>query len=94
MRSRRPFAAMGTFSIRSSVSKSPSTRMYAGNIFWIVGFALITSWIVAVYFTPYIGLKLLPPIRPFPVATTRSTLPGCQAPTVNNDSPTARPTSP
>ncbi len=37
---------------------------YAGNIFWIVGFALITSWVVAVYFTPYIGIKLLPHIKP------------------------------
>jgi multidrug efflux pump subunit AcrB len=37
---------------------------YAGNIFWIVGFALIMSWIVAVVFTPYLGVKLLPDIRP------------------------------
>ncbi len=37
---------------------------YAGNIFWIVGFALIASWIVAVVFTPYLGVKLLPNIRP------------------------------
>jgi multidrug efflux pump subunit AcrB len=37
---------------------------YAGNIFWIVGFALITSWIVAVVFTPYLGVKLLPNIKP------------------------------
>ena len=33
---------------------------YAGNIFWIVGLALVVSWIVAVFFTPYIGVKLLP----------------------------------
>ena len=39
---------------------------YAGNIFWIVGFALITSWIVAVVFTPYLGVKLLPNIKPVP----------------------------
>ncbi|MFL6605787.1 MAG: efflux RND transporter permease subunit [Steroidobacteraceae bacterium] len=39
---------------------------YAGNIFWIVGFALIVSWLVAVYFTPYIGVKLLPQIAPVP----------------------------
>lgn len=32
---------------------------YAGNIFWIVGIALIASWIVAVVFTPYVGVKLL-----------------------------------
>jgi multidrug efflux pump subunit AcrB len=37
---------------------------YAGNIFWIVGFALIASWVVAVVFTPYLGVKLLPSIRP------------------------------
>jgi multidrug efflux pump subunit AcrB len=37
---------------------------YAGNIFWVVGFALIISWIVAVVFTPYMGVKLLPAIRP------------------------------
>jgi multidrug efflux pump subunit AcrB len=39
---------------------------YAGNIFWIVGFALITSWIVAVVFTPYLGVKMLPNITPIP----------------------------
>ena len=33
---------------------------YAGNIFWIVGLALVVSWIVAVFFTPYFGVKLLP----------------------------------
>ena len=37
---------------------------YAGNIFWIVGFALIVSWIVAVVFTPYLGVKMLPAIKP------------------------------
>ena len=36
---------------------------YAGNIFWIVAFALITSWIVAVVFTPYLGVILLPEIK-------------------------------
>lgn len=39
---------------------------YAGNIFWIVGFALIASWLVAVVFTPYLGVKLLPNIKPVP----------------------------
>ena len=33
---------------------------YAGNIFWIVGLALVVSWVVAVFFTPYFGVKLLP----------------------------------
>jgi multidrug efflux pump len=37
-----------------------SAGEYAGAIFWIVGLALIASWIVAVLFTPYLGLKLLP----------------------------------
>jgi multidrug efflux pump subunit AcrB len=37
---------------------------YAGNIFWIVGFALIVSWFVAVIFTPYLGVKMLPEIKP------------------------------
>jgi multidrug efflux pump subunit AcrB len=33
---------------------------YAGGIFWVVGVALIASWIVAVVFTPYLGVVLLP----------------------------------
>lgn len=37
---------------------------YAGNIFWVVGFALIASWFVAVIFTPYMGVKMLPEIKP------------------------------
>jgi len=36
---------------------------YTANMFWIVGIALITSWIVAVVFTPYLGVKLLPKIK-------------------------------
>ncbi len=39
---------------------------YAGNIFWVVAFSLITSWFVAVLFTPYMGVKLLPDIKPVP----------------------------
>ncbi|MBW9105501.1 efflux RND transporter permease subunit [Paraburkholderia phenoliruptrix] len=35
---------------------------YTSNMFWIVGIALVTSWIVAVVFTPYLGVKLLPDI--------------------------------
>lgn len=41
-----------------------SAGEYAGNIFWVVGFALIASWFVAVIFTPYLGVKLLPAIKP------------------------------
>ncbi len=37
---------------------------YAGNIFWVVAFSLITSWFVAVLFIPYMGVKLLPEIKP------------------------------
>lgn len=33
---------------------------YAGGIFWVVGLALVISWIVAVVFTPYLGVLLLP----------------------------------
>jgi multidrug efflux pump subunit AcrB len=33
---------------------------YAGGIFWVVGAALIASWLVAVWFTPWLGVKLLP----------------------------------
>ncbi|MET3150683.1 UNVERIFIED_ORG: multidrug efflux pump subunit AcrB [Stenotrophomonas geniculata] len=36
---------------------------YTGNMFWIVGIALIVSWVVAVVFTPYLGVKLLPDIK-------------------------------
>src|ERR671910_99466 len=35
---------------------------YTSNMFWIVGIALIASWVVAVVFTPYLGVKLLPEI--------------------------------
>ncbi|MDD3596278.1 efflux RND transporter permease subunit [Sulfuricurvum sp.] len=33
---------------------------YAGGIFWVVGVALLASWVVAVIFTPYLGMKMLP----------------------------------
>lgn len=35
---------------------------YTSNMFWVVGIALIASWVVAVVFTPYLGVKLLPNI--------------------------------
>lgn len=35
---------------------------YTSNMFWIVGIALIASWVVAVVFTPYLGVKMLPDI--------------------------------
>lgn len=37
---------------------------YTSNMFWIVGIALIASWVVAVVFTPYLGVKMLPSIKP------------------------------
>ncbi len=36
---------------------------YTSNMFWIVGIALIASWVVAVVFTPYLGVKMLPKIK-------------------------------
>ncbi len=39
---------------RSSVGE------YAGGIFWVLAFALLISWLVAVTFTPYLGVKILP----------------------------------
>ncbi|HYH68638.1 MAG TPA: efflux RND transporter permease subunit, partial [Urbifossiella sp.] len=35
-----------------------------GAIFWVVGLALVASWVVAVVFTPYLGVKLLPNFKP------------------------------
>lgn len=40
-----------------------SAGEYTGNMFWIVGISLIMSWIVAVVFTPYLGVRLLPDIK-------------------------------
>ena len=36
---------------------------YTSNMFWIVGIALIASWVVAVVFTPWLGVKMLPEIK-------------------------------
>ncbi|WP_140940373.1 efflux RND transporter permease subunit [Prosthecodimorpha hirschii] len=32
---------------------------YVNSLFWVVGIALVTSWIAAVYFTPWIGTLVL-----------------------------------
>jgi multidrug efflux pump subunit AcrB len=40
-----------------------SVGEYAGGIFWVVAIALVASWVVAVMFTPYIGVKLLPAVK-------------------------------
>jgi len=37
-----------------------SAGEYTRNMFWIVGTALLASWLVAVGFTPFLGVKLLP----------------------------------
>ncbi|WP_018260769.1 efflux RND transporter permease subunit [Methylobacterium sp. WSM2598] len=37
-----------------------SVGEYAGGIFWVVAIALVASWFVAVLFTPYLGVLLLP----------------------------------
>jgi multidrug efflux pump subunit AcrB len=43
---------------------APSTAgEYTSNMYWIVGIALIASWVVAVVFTPYLGVKLLPDLK-------------------------------
>ena len=41
-----------------------SAGEYAGNIFWVVMFALLCSWVVAVAFTPYLGVRMLPDVKP------------------------------
>jgi len=41
-----------------------SAGEYCRNLFWVVCIALLTSWVVAVTFTPYLGVKLLPNIPP------------------------------
>ena len=40
-------------------SKSTSGE-YAGGIFWIVGIAVLFSWVVSGLFTPYLAVKMLP----------------------------------
>jgi len=40
-----------------------STGEYTGALFWVLMSALLASWFVAVVFTPYLGVKLLPDLR-------------------------------
>jgi multidrug efflux pump len=56
---------------------------YSGGIFWVVAIALVVSWLVAVVFIPYLGVKLLPdlgkggahdPYQTRPYALLRSAL--------------------
>ncbi len=37
-----------------------SVGEYTGSLFWVVAIALVASWVVAVVFTPFLGVKLLP----------------------------------
>ncbi len=37
-----------------------SSGEYAGGIVWVVGISLMASWLVAVTFTPFLGVRLLP----------------------------------
>jgi multidrug efflux pump subunit AcrB len=46
---------------------------YTRNMFWIVGTALLASWVVAVVFTPFLGVKLLPDFKPVGAATLYAT---------------------
>jgi multidrug efflux pump subunit AcrB len=41
-----------------------SSGEYCRDLFWVVCIALLTSWVVAVTFTPYLGVKLLPNVAP------------------------------
>ncbi|MGF1615864.1 MAG: efflux RND transporter permease subunit, partial [Gammaproteobacteria bacterium] len=45
---------------------------YAGNIFWVLAISLLVSWAVAVTFTPYLGVQLLP--KPKHVSHPEATL--------------------
>ncbi len=40
-----------------------SVGEYTGSLFWVVAIALIASWVVAVVFTPFLGVKLLPDVK-------------------------------
>ncbi len=41
-----------------------SVGEYTGSLFWVVAMALIASWVVAVVFTPFLGVQLLPDLKP------------------------------
>ncbi|MDP1481745.1 hypothetical protein Q6254_28285, partial [Klebsiella pneumoniae] len=44
-------------------AQSPAGE-YPSTVFWIVGIELIASWRVAVIFTPWLGVHLLPDRQP------------------------------
>jgi multidrug efflux pump len=37
---------------------------YTGSLFWVVALSLVVSWVVAVVFTPFLGVMLLPETKP------------------------------
>ncbi|TVP60787.1 MAG: efflux RND transporter permease subunit [Halomonadaceae bacterium] len=39
---------------------------YAGNIFWVLAISLLASWLVAVVFTPLMGVYMLPTLKTAP----------------------------
>jgi multidrug efflux pump len=41
-----------------------SVGEYTGSLFWVVMLALLASWVVAVVFTPFLGVILLPDVKP------------------------------
>ena len=41
-----------------------TTGEYAGGIFWIVGTAVVFSWMVSGLITPYLAVKMLPDFKP------------------------------
>lgn len=38
-----------------------STGEYMGSMFWVIAFALLSSWVAAVVFTPWLAVRLLKP---------------------------------
>src|SRR5437667_1025214 len=52
-----------SFGFRPNGFAQSTAGEYTSNMFWIVGVALIASWVVAVVLTPYLGVQLLPDIK-------------------------------
>ncbi len=56
-----------------------SVGEYTGSILYIVGIALIASWFVAVIFTPYLGVKILPDFKKPAMASPRMARAACRS---------------
>ena len=41
------------------VSRKATAGEYVSSLFWVTGIALVISWFAAVYFTPWIGYRVL-----------------------------------